>query len=771
MFKAAKLLRALKAIKLVGIVRKLIAILSFFTLMLCYQNCHNFSVLQLETSDLSSSSSPSYADLKKLIFAPNCISCHGPVNPSGNIDLSSYQKLMRANIVVPFEVDRSVLYSSIANNSMPPNSAGLTEFQKTLIKNWINNGAYETNPDPRSCVEPAPVLPRLSHFEYFNILNDLLNGTFDQSILRDLPELPPLYGFDNLSEATLDKIAVEGYIKTSDQVVEKILASPDILSQCSTQLSSTMKNWSNCADPVIEYVGQRLFRRPLRTVEVQKFKMLFDKVFNDGLARIRASTVPVQGSVDGFAMTANGGRINGWAYDSDWPERNVEVKFYAKNSGTQNPDIYVGSALANQPSPDIYSNLGIQGNRRFQFKVPQIYLNGSAFTFTVKAFAMSSDPLLAGSNPFDISAVTAIPDPIQDSDLDSVFKDALSATLTAQLLSPNFLYKMEYFPEGFLPSEINYQLAARVSLLIGSTYPDAELSTLATNQGLTTDVLKTQIERLMNKYKTRFSTSFAGQWLGFRSKLSSDTNSLDFAMATESKLVFEKVLSDGVPTTTLLNPGYSFVNNLLATHYGLPNSANGTEFSKVPTDIRGGLLSQGQWLKRTATLSDSHPIKRGIWVLDSVLCRSLPPLSAATFEEIAAAQSHINPNASIVDRMAAHRQTSSRCMTCHEQIDPIGLALESWDKEGKFRNSYANGRPIIANLPFNGNVVTSPYELSNAIADTNEFTTCVEKKLYAYIAGKDPTKPRSCYPRVTNEKSLRDLAAEIIGTSVNKERQ
>lgn len=701
------------------------------------------------------------------LIVPKCLSCHSGAAPSGGMDFSTYSKLMESNTVIAYDFERSLLYTVLANGSMPVGGPAASPAILAGIKTWISAGALENELAPQECIPSKKVLPRLSHYEYENILGDILGPGFNSTLIKNLPELPPLFGFDNISDSKIDKVTAEAYLALAESTADQLLLSSAIISKCQ-QRQFYLQTWDNCAKDIVSFIAERLYRRPLRTSELQALQSLFQANLSAGMTRIRTSTEVLAGNLDVFMPTT--GQIAGWSFDPDWPERSVEIQFFAKASGAGGIGTYIGSALANQPRPDVNSVTGILGDRGYVFSVPAAYLNNQVYTITAKAVANAIDMPVNGS-PINIQGSAATP-PSQKYEFSLLFTDSLRSVLISTLLSPNFLYKMEYFPGGFLPEENSFKNAARLSLAIGSTFPDATAMTLA-RAGLYTNqnTLATEADRLLVKYGTRFSSSFGGQWLGFRKNLKKADTTLDYAMAMESKLVLEKVIADDLLASKLLEPGFSFLNSNLAAHYQMSGNFTSRNYTMIPSSQRGGLLSQGQFLTRTATNVESHPIKRGIWVMDTLLCAALPALSAATFEEIAAAQAGIDPNAPLAERMKAHRSTSARCSTCHNQIDPVGLALENWDRNGLYRTMYANSQPVVSGLLFNGTRVSNPFELADAVADSSMFRNCVKRKINAYLRGVNPTQPERCTQSslIPTDESIRKLTSDTMVESLLKE--
>ncbi|MCB0362804.1 MAG: DUF1588 domain-containing protein, partial [Bdellovibrionales bacterium] len=615
-----------------------------------------------------------FDDINSTIIQPKCLSCHTGQSPSGEVDLSSYESIVLSRFLVAGNAEASLLFQAVANGSMPPDGK-LSQDLIENLKSWINAGALKDGSQINQCRDPVPLLPRLTNYEYSQIMTDLVGNNFDPAPLATLPIFPTLYGFDRLANPSFDRASVESYLNVADSVALQIENSPTLLSICGSNKPFYELNWNNCALPLLSRVGQSLFRRPLRIEELQNLKSLFNGVQEIAINRIRSSTIPIDGFLDGFSNRNSSFYAGGWAYDPAWPERSVEVKIYIKRPGENGMGSYVGSSLAHLPRPDVNNALGISGDRGFLFPIPKNYLDGTEYIVTAYAFGTATDKALI--EPKTLKANANSTGPLIGNETDVLFKDALHASLISLLMSPNFLFKMEYYPGGFQENEVGYRQASFISFLTGSSFPDAELSGLAAQGPLSGEQITAQTKRLLSKYYDRFSRSFGAFWIGYKDYMNANPNSLDFSMGEEARLVFKNVLEEKAPLSSLLNPGYTYLNSTLATHYGMSGGTSPTNYLKVTTAERGGVLNQAQFLMKTANTQETNPIKRGIWVLDKVLCRSLPTLDAATFEEIAQSQANVDPNASLVERMALHRKYGNRCATCHSQIDPLGLGLEN----------------------------------------------------------------------------------------------
>jgi hypothetical protein len=244
------------------------------------------------------------------------------------------------------------------------------------------------------------------------------------------------------------------------------------------------------------------------------------------------------------------------------------------------------------------------------------------------------------------------------------------------------------------------------------------------------------------------ATNFAGQWLYLRNLDSATPDPRTFpdfddnlrqAFRRETELFFESIVREDRSVLDLLRADYTFLNERLAKHYGIPN-VYGSRFRRVtldPNSVRGGLLGQGSILTVTSYGNRTSPVLRGKWILESILglAPPPPPPNVPVLKEDVATEGGKVP--SMRDRMAEHR-TNPACATCHNLMDPIGLATESFDGIGRWRDHYKGGTPIDAagtlpdGTPFNG-VVGLKQAL---LQQPDRFFTTVTEKLLTYGIGR-----------------------------------
>jgi hypothetical protein len=280
------------------------------------------------------------------------------------------------------------------------------------------------------------------------------------------------------------------------------------------------------------------------------------------------------------------------------------------------------------------------------------------------------------------------------------FESGIEMALRAVLTSTEFLIRIERDPENARPDRPyrlgDLELASRLSFFLWSSIPDDELLDLAANGKLRDPaVYEKKVRRMLADPRAQsLVTNFADQWLYLRNLSASvpdarlypdfDDN-LRQAMRRETELLFESVMKEDRAVVDLLSADYTFLNERLAKHYGIPN-IYGSNFRRVtlPVDsVRGGLLGQGSVLTVTSYGNRTSPVLRGKWILENILGTPPPPPPA----NVPPLKDN-NPVGRIPtmrERMAQHR-INPACAGCHQLMDPIGLSMENFDAVGRWRN-------------------------------------------------------------------------------------
>ena len=312
------------------------------------------------------------------------------------------------------------------------------------------------------------------------------------------------------------------------------------------------------------------------------------------------------------------------------------------------------------------------------------------------------------------------------------FDDSLHMILTAALVSPHFLFRIERDedPSSLAPHLLDdYELASRLSYFLWSSMPDDGLFALAA-AGLLQDpiILEQQVDRMLADPKAEaLIDNFAGQWLYIRELDNVFKDTITYpeftiemreSMRVEMREFFRAFMTDQRSLDELLIGTTTVVDDRLAALYGLGSVGPGWHEVTLDDVPRRGYLTTAGMMSVLSHPFTTSPVKRGKWVLDQILCQ--PPLPPPP--EIEIPPPDPNSTDTVPEQLAAHRQNPA-CATCHDTIDPLGLAFENYDAIGKFRTLDAD-QPIDA------------LELVESLAERPEFTACTVQKFYVYALGR-----------------------------------
>ncbi len=333
------------------------------------------------------------------------------------------------------------------------------------------------------------------------------------------------------------------------------------------------------------------------------------------------------------------------------------------------------------------------------------------------------------------------------------FDGGIEMALRRMLVSPDFLFRTERDPASAAPGVAyrisDLELASRLSFFLWSSIPDDELLDVAERGHLTQPaVLEQQVRRMLADPRSSASlvSNFAGQWLHLRNirLVAPDPyafpewdENLRRALERETQLFLQSQLREDRGVPELLTADYSFVNERLARHYGIPN-VYGNHFRRVTLtdEARKGLLGKGSILTVTSYPHRTSPVLRGKWLLENILGMPPPPPPP----DVSDLQENDDPDAtplSVRERLEAHR-VNPVCASCHSTMDPLGFALENFDAIGKWRTTSEAGMPIDASgTLLDGTTIESPKTLRQAlIRNPENFVTTVTEKLLTYGLGR-----------------------------------
>lgn len=331
------------------------------------------------------------------------------------------------------------------------------------------------------------------------------------------------------------------------------------------------------------------------------------------------------------------------------------------------------------------------------------------------------------------------------------FDDGIERALEALLVSPHFLMRIEQDPADAAPGTIyrlsDLELASRLSFFLWSSLPDDELLAEA-ERGRLGDpaALAAQVRRMLaDRRATTFATNFANQWLITRNasvvepdprRYPGFDDSLRQAMMREIDLFVDSQVREDRSVLELLTADYTFVNERLATHYGIPDVYGG-HFRRVQLadDRRHGLLGKASVLMVTSYAHRTSVVTRGKWVMENVL--GIPPPSPPPNVPPLQENDGTTTPTSLKERMEQHRKNAV-CASCHTHIDPLGFALENYDATGGWRD-VDDGLPIDASSEMaDGTSVDGPHQFRQFLLTErrHDFVQTVTEKLLTYALGR-----------------------------------
>jgi mono/diheme cytochrome c family protein len=329
------------------------------------------------------------------------------------------------------------------------------------------------------------------------------------------------------------------------------------------------------------------------------------------------------------------------------------------------------------------------------------------------------------------------------------FEEAIALSLRAILVSPDFLFRLEKDDATGMASTGhpvgNYELASRLSYFLWASMPDEELLRLAEKKTLREpEVLAAQVQRMLKDDKSKaLVEAFGGQWLQFRGlesvapdreRFPDFDNNLRLSMRQETELFLDSVVREDRSILDLIDGKYSFMNERLARHYGIP-WVKGPEFRRVDLTgtERGGVITQASVLTVSSYATRTSTVLRGKWVLDNIL-NAPPPDPPAGVPRLD--EEKVSASASLRQQMEAHR-TNPTCASCHVRMDPIGFGLENYDAIGAWRTQDGKFDIDPAGALPDGRSFHGPEELKQILKQDKEaFAEGITEKLLTYALGR-----------------------------------
>ena len=761
------------------------------------------------------------AGTPQAFFKDHCFKCHGPDKQKGDL---------RLDTLASDSDDWHLVLEALENGDMPPKKeprpdpAKLKEAISSLTKSLLES------------TEPPIALRRLNRVEYELTVRDLLG--IDTSLADLLPEDGKVQGFDNVADGlSLSSILMERYLEAADVAFESTIRRiPPLPAQ--TRRALVTKNKDNLdsfakkkggvikvSDSFVKFTpgwppvrideahpiedgryrcriavwphdpGDRtlavaIYAGPLFGPGKRRFMGMFDVTGTPEAPRII--------EFESFLAEAETLHIVPWVYPDHVTWRDKHEKqpgigvVWAETHGPLDqafPSVTQKSLFGNPPSITLEPGTPIWMRHRKGVKThdivsttPEADAERIIRAFISRAFRRPVTRETA--NPFVNLTLNRLAK-------GRTFEQAVRAGVSAVLCAPQFLLlNRKEEPDDFT-------LASKLSYFLWSSMPDQELLDLAARGKLSDPKVRhAQVERMLNSPKReRFIKNFTGQWLGLReieftspsAKLFPEFDPmLQESMVRETEGFFSHLLEKDLSVSNFIDSEFTVLNERLARHYGIPG-ITGHEHSRVvqlPFDsIRGGVLTHASIHKVTANGTNTSPVLRGVWILDQIFSRPVPPPPPGT----PAVEPDIRGAISIRDQLAKHSSDPS-CARCHDHIDPPGFALEIFNPIGGERTWYRSlgeGKKISKREPYtkgpdvkehgtfkNGTSFKTFQEFRQLLLeDETLITRSLAQKLLIYASGRpftlaDRPSLNQVLKKSKTKQGLRAMIHHIIETDM-----
>lgn len=676
-----------------------------------------------------------------------CVACHNQEDFSGGI---SFDLLDTNNVLTDAETWEKVLLKLEAGMMPPP---GKDRPERAEIERFVSgvantlDSAWASTPN-----HGAKLLHRMNRREYQNAIRDLLDLPINAGAL--FPADSSSEGFDNLASVlSVSPALMQAYITVANKVSRLAVGDP-------TTSLTTVTYRADGQDQSLHLEGSSLGTRGGLA-----FTHVFplDAEYEFRIARTGANAAfsltpvgledPVEIVIDGErAALLPAGAPNQVKLTIPAGAHRIEAAFVKTQAPRGVDDLHnvwadstsVGSLAINGPM-----NAAGPGDTPSRRRIFTCTPSGVADEENCARQILGDLAYRAYRRPVSEKAMDTIMAFYRDGREQRDFETGVQYGLARILVDPQFVFRFEEEPENLAPGESYelgpYELASRLSFFVWGSIPDDELLAAAASGALSDRAeQERQIERMVKDPKAAaLVENFAASWLGLAqlnqvNPVSEDFDgSLRVAMKRETELLLNSVIVEDRPVTELLTADYTFVNERLAKHYGIPN-IRGSHFRKVSLAGTGrhGLLGHGSILTVTSAPNRTSPVIRGAWIMDHILGTPPPPPPPGVEANLDVSVPESGALVTMRERLTQHRADPS-CAACHNMMDPIGFSLENFDAVGKFRD-HADGKPVDATATFwDGTDFSGPDGLFDMmLARKSLFVQNFTEKLMTYALGR-----------------------------------
>ncbi|MGE0816325.1 MAG: DUF1592 domain-containing protein [Vicinamibacterales bacterium] len=718
---------------------------------------------------------PSTVEGQRAFVQSYCVGCHNERVKNGGF---SWTELDVARPDLNAKRAEDVI-RKVRAGLMPP--AGARRPDAAALADF--SAALGTRLDEAAATRPvfkAPELHRLNRREYRDAVRDLLAVDVDVSAL--LPPDARTGAFDNMADAlTVNPGLMQAYVRAADKVARQALGDPAAPPQQTKYDVPKRVNQMRYVDGAplgtrggiavthhfpadgeytfqnelyFYYLGELIGGNLPESLQGQELEVSIDG------ARVAAFTIdPLYEGNEGPLTTAP-------VHVTAGPHR-VAAAFVAKADGAVEDSVRLVEQTIMDVSVGVHTGMTTLPHLMTMTVVGPMHPSGVSDSpsrrhiLTCAPATPAAEPACAREIATTLARRAFRRTPTAD-DVDTLlqlyavgrehgtFEDGVRTIVQGALTRPEFIFRFERVPASAMAGQAyrlnDFELASRLSYFLwGSSPDDALLAAAAEGRLAAPDGLEREVRRMLaDRRAESLSTHFAAQWLrltGLTEVHPEPTIFPDFtkdlatAMRREVELLFDSLVREDRPITDLLTADYTFVNEVLARHYGIPNVA-GPAFRRVGlTDPnRFGLMGRGAILTQTSLANRTSPVARGKYVLE-VLMGAPPPLPPPNVPPLA---EQVNNEAvlTVRERMEAHRKNAT-CAACHRIMDPIGLALENFDATGRWRTRDGLTAVDPRGEMYDGRTLDGPVSLRRALVDhADAFRSGFAENLLAYALGR-----------------------------------
>jgi Protein of unknown function (DUF1592)/Protein of unknown function (DUF1588)/Protein of unknown function (DUF1585)/Protein of unknown function (DUF1595)/Protein of unknown function (DUF1587)/Cytochrome C oxidase, cbb3-type, subunit III len=723
-------------------------------------------------------SDPATIATERALVNKYCVVCHSDKLKTGGISLQSADM---TNIPAGAETWEKVIHK-LSLGAMPPQ--GMPRPDQASVDHLVS--WLTASIDHASAAHPNPgraTLHRLNRTEYANAIHDVLGLEVDPAPL--LPADDESYGFDDIADVLRTSPSLlERYMSASWNLSRLAVGDPNISADTTTYRAKPDLSQNEHMDGLpLGTRGGLAIRHyfPLDgeyTIKVRLWRATADVI--KGLEELHQVEISIDGQRVKLA-TIGGKDEQELSYTNSGKSaeeidtrltvrvpvkagmRTVVATFMAEGE-SQDDNILEPFERANLDPLDFR---GLPAVDRVSITGP-LKSTGPGDTASRKLIFTcrphdQAEEVPCAKKIIGTLARKAFRRPVNDNDLETLlsfyqkgrneggtFDSGIEAAIQLILASPEFLFRFEPDPVALAPGAVyrvsDLELASRLSFFLWSSIPDEQLLTLAAAGKLHEPaVLEGQVKRMLADPRSKaLVDNFADQWLYLRNlkNINPDFETFpDFddnlrqAMKQETDLFIGNIIHEDRSILDLIDANYSFINERLARHYGIPN-IYGSDFRRVTLtdENRRGLLGQASILTVTSLPTRTSPVDRGKWILTNLI--GMPPNPPPP--NVPALKEHSDPGklTSLRQRLEEHRQNEP-CKSCHKLMDPIGFSLENFDAIGQWRTTDEGAKIDPSGVMFNGAKIDGPESLRAILMAKPEiFASVFTEKLMTYGLGR-----------------------------------